>query len=281
MAIFFLFRLKAIHGRQSPLFSGEVDRRMFVDNLLNSKPSHKIRSGYIWHIGNVREIDEDGLLFAAGRTTIASKEKFDEESGDFVEVDDEDSPFTYAVYDKKLSVLALLPKSKLAPTTKGIARNIQNLLNSSPYTKDNEVHIEIAEIPDPEGFIEQLHSAYSVVGFQMEFGEPNPFDVEKDFHKPMESLLKETRGNKGATKVSGEDLDRDTLEELSRSVASVGHEASARIRKKQGERPVTKHLMGDPASFLVEEFGVPEQAAEIFVKLRDTYRRIRHAIKDD
>ena len=115
----------------------------------------------------------------------------------------------------------------------------------------------------------------------MEFGEPNPFDVEKDFHKPMESLLAVTGGEKGATKVSGDDLDRDTLEELSRSVASVGHEASARIRKSQGERPVTKHLKGDPASFLVEEFGVPEQAAEIFVKLRDTYRRIRRAIDDD
>jgi len=281
MAIFFLFRLKAIRGRQNPLFDQKVTRRQFVDNLLQSKPSDEIRSGYIWHIGNLIEIDEEGLLFAAGRTTIASKEKFDEESGNFLEIDDEESPFTYAIYDRKLSVLAILPKSKLAPTTKGIARNIEKILNSSPLSKNSEVRIEISEIPDPEGFIMQIRSAYSVVGFKMEFGEPNPFDVEKDFHKPMESLLEATGGDKGATNISGDDLNRDALESLSRSVASVGQEAAARIRTTKGDRPVTKHLKGDPASFLIDKLEIPQQAAEIIIKLRHRYHQIRRAIEND
>ena len=278
MAVFFLFRLKAIRGNQSPLFSTGTSRRDFVEKLLHQKPSHEIRSGYIWHIGNLREVGEDGVLFAVGRTTIASKEKWDEDTGDFLEVYDEESPFTYVIYDKKLSVLAITPKSKLAPTTKGIARNFAKLLNSHPYTRDNEIRIEIIEIPDPENFIKQIHDAYAVVGFQMEFGEPNPFDVEKDFHKPMESLLEATRGDKGATKVEGDDLDRVTLEILSRSVASVGNEASARIRKAAGDRPITKHLKGGPASFLVKTL---DQAEEIFLKLRDTYRSIRRSVDDD
>jgi len=281
MNAFFLYRLKAIRGNQSPLFGQDISRREFVDTLLKSKPSQELRSGYIWHIGNVEDIGENGIIFAAGRTTITSQEKYDENTRDFIEVDDEQSPFTYVVYDKNLSVLAITPKSKLAPTTKGIARNIERLLNADSYTRENEIRIEIKEIPDPEGFIDQIHAAYAVVGFKMEFGEPNPFDVEKDFHKPMESLLSESGGEKGATSISGDDLERDVLETLSRSVASVGNDASARIRKNEGDRPITKHMKGDPATFLVDEFGVPEQAADIFIKLRNTYRRIRRALDDD
>ncbi|MHA7834040.1 MAG: hypothetical protein ACX94A_06115 [Algiphilus sp.] len=281
MANIYLYRLKAIRSKQSPLFGTDITRREFVSELIGTKPSSEIRKGYIWHLGNVQEVDEDAVVFAVGRTTIASREKFDEETGDFVEIDDEDSPFTYVFYDSKISVLGVFPKARLAPTTKGIARSLEKLLNSSTFTLNNGVRIEIAEIPDPEGFINQIHQAYAVVGFRMEFGEPNPFDVEKDFHAPMEGLLKETGGNIGATKVSGQDLDREALEMLTRSVASVGNEASARIRNNRGDRPVTKHLKGDPASVLVEEFGVPKVAAEIIVGIRDTYRRVRRAAEDD
>lgn len=276
-----IYRLKVTRLEQSPLFAADVTRRAFVFNLLSSKPSEELRSGYIWHIGNVSEVSDDGLVFAVGRTTSASQEKYDEDTGNFVEVDDEESPFTYAVYDQELGVLGLASKYKLAPTTKGIARNLQKLLNASPYTKDNGVRIEIGEISDPETFIDQLHEAYAVVSFKMEFGEPNPFDVEKDFHAPMEILLSETGGKKGATVLKGEDLEREPLELLTRSVASVGNNASAKIRKEAGDRPVIKHLKGDPASFLVEEFGIPEKAAGIAVKLRDAYRRIRRALSDD
>ena len=277
----YLYRLKATRLEQSPLFAEKVSKREFIFKLLSSKPSEELRSGYIWHIGNVAEVSDEGLTFAVGRTTVSSQEKYDENTGDFIEVDDEESPFTFAFYDQKLGVLGLSPKYKLAPTTKGIARNLEKLLNASPYAKDNGVRIEIGEISDPESFIQQLHKAYAVVGFRMEFGEPNPFDVEKDFHAPMEALLNETGGEKGATTLQGEDLEREPLELLTRSVASVGSNASARIRKEAGDRPVTKHLKGDPASVLVEEVGVPEKAAEVVVKLRDAYRRIRRALNDD
>lgn len=277
----YLYRLKAIRLEQSLLFAENVSRREFIFNLLVSKPSEELRSGYIWHIGNVSEVSADGLMFAVGRTTIASQEKYDQDTGDFIEVDDEESPFTFAFYDQTLGVLGLSSKYKLAPTTKGIARNLERLLNASPYTKDNGIRIEIGEISDPETFIQHLHEAYAVVGFKMEFGEPNPFDVEKDFHAPMEALLSETGGEKGSTTLKGEDLEREPLESLTRSAASVGSNASARIRKEAGDRPVTKHLKGDPASILAEEVGIPEKAAEIVLKLRNAYRRIRRALDDD
>lgn len=278
MATFYLYRLKAIRPSQRQLFEIDLTRREFVKNLLESRPTRENRKDYLWHIGNVKEVDEDMLLFAAGRTTKLSREKYDEQSGDFLEVDDEESPFTYVFFDLKLSVLAIAPKPKLAPTTKGIARNIEKLLNTASYNEEYGVTIEIDELKDPDNFIDQLHQAFAVVSFKMEFGEPNPFDVEKDYHKPMEELLKETGGAKGVTQVVGEDLERDPLEALARSVASVGNEASARIRHSSSDRPVTKHMGGDPAAFLVEEFGIPQAAAEISIALRDAYRSIRESL---
>ena len=280
MAVFFLFRLKVLRSSQNSLFGEGITRSEFIEKLLQKKPSLEVHKGYIWHIGNISEIGDEGLIFAAGKTTISGKEKYDAKSGDFLEIYDEESPFTYAIYDKKLGVLAITPKQKLAPNPRSIVRNIEKIMNFDFYTKDNEVRIDIEEIPDPDDFIRQLHEAYAVVSFQMEFGEPNPFDVENDFHKPMENLLDAAGGNKGTTKIEGEDLNRDTLEELSRSVASVGNEASARIRWKEGERPVTKHLKGDQASFQVENSEAPisEQAKQILDKLRATYHRIRRTI---
>ena len=115
----------------------------------------------------------------------------------------------------------------------------------------------------------------------MEFGEPNPFDVEKDFHAPMEALLSETEGKKGSTTLKGKDLKREPLEELTRSVASVGNDASAKMRIKAGEKLITKHLRGDPASVSVNVDNIHTKVAEVLVKLKDAYLRIRRAINDD
>jgi hypothetical protein len=281
MALFHVYRLKVIREAQGHLFHEELDRRTFLTHLLSSKPSHELRSGYIWHIGNLTPIGDDGVMFAVGRTTSASRERYDEKTGNFLQVSDEESPFIYALYDKKFSVLAVTPKSKLAPTTNGIARSIEKLLNTDPYTNEYGVRIEVRQITDPESFIKQIYSAYAVVGFTMEFGEPNPFDVEKDFHKPMEHLLQTTGGNKGVTKVAGTDLDRESLESLSRSVASVGNDASARIRRNPSDRPMLRHLKGDPAGFTVDDGAIQTNTRGVFQKLRETYQGIRRSSDGD
>lgn len=275
MPAFYLFRLKAIRSKQSPLFEEKISRRDFLSELISKKPSSEIREGYVWHIGNIQPVGNDGLLFAVGRTTKSSKEKYDEISGDFLQIDDEEAPFTYVLYDLVHSVIAISPKARLSPTVKGVARSIEKLFNEQPYTHDNGVRIEVAEISDPEGFIDQIRSAFAVVGFTVEFGEPNPFDVEKDFHEPMEKYLQSAGGEKGKTNIQGADLNRDTLEELTRSVASTGNEATARIRKRKGQRPITKHMKGDPVSVRVEEFGVPEKATKLLSKIKEAYQRVR------
>lgn len=274
MSSIYLFRLTAIDTEQRGLFETAEPRPEFLKELIMGKPSAVIREGYVWHIGNVNPIDRDGLFFAAGRTTKTSKEQYDEETGNFLEVEEEESPFTYAIYDASYSVLGLAPKARLSPTVKGIARNVERLLNDQAAVKDNAIRIEVREIWDPEDFLQQVHDAYAVVGFTVEFGEPNPFDVENDFHKPAQRYLEATGGSKGKTTVQGEDLDRERVDEVTRSVASTGNDAKARLRKEAGQRPITRHMRGDPVSISKEEVE-SEEPASILRRLKDAYERVR------
>lgn len=279
MPSIYLFRLKAIKAAQGALFEKGISREEFLTSVIESKPSEELREGYIWHVGNVLKVGKDGLLFAAGRTTKKSKELYDEESGDFIQVEDEESPFTYVYYDKKYSILAIEPKSKLSPTVKGIANNLEKLFNQQALVHDFGAKIEILEIWDPEDFLKQIRAAYSVVGFTVEFSNPNPFDVEADFHRPMERYLESTGGKKGKTTVQGDDLDRNSIEKVTRSVASTGNDASARIRHEEKQRPVTRHLRGDPVSIAFDEEERQEPKG-LMERIREAYARIRRQDKE-
>lgn len=279
MPSIYLFRLKAIKAAQGALFEKRISREEFLTSVIESKPSEELREGYIWHVGNVLNVGKDGLLFAAGRTTKKSKELYDEESGDFIQVEDEESPFTYVYYDRKYSILAIEPKSKLSPTVKGIANNLEKLFNQQALVRDFGAKIEISEIWDPEDFLKQIRAAYSVVGFTVEFSNPNPFDVEADFHRPMERYLESTGGKKGKTTVQGDDLDRNSIEKVTRSVASTGNDASARIRHEEKQRPVTRHLRGDPVSIAFDEEERQEPKG-LMERIREAYARIRRQDKE-
>lgn len=275
MATIYLFRIKVIKPKQMPLFSVERTPDEFIAEIITEKPSSELREGYIWHVGNVRDIGKnDGFVFAAGRTTKKSKALYDEETRDFLEIDDEESPFTYIYYDRHFGILGVEPKSKLSPTVKGIVRNIEKLFNRHIAGNSGGIKIEISEIWDPEDFLKHIRNSYAVVGFTVHFGNPNPFDVEADFHRPMENYLEATGGDKGKATVQGDDLDRDQIEEVTRSVASTGNDASARIRLQQGQRPVTKHLQGDPVVVPIEE----EERGDtinLLTRIRNAYSRIR------
>lgn len=275
MASIYLFRIKVIISKQRSLFSFDGKPDDLISEIITNKPSEELREGYIWHIGNVKMIGDEGFIFAAGRTTKKSKALYDEESRDFLEVDDEESPFTYIYYDRKYGILGIEPKSKLSPTVKGIARNLEKLFNKYLISRYSDIKIEISEIWDPEDFIKQIRQSYAVVGFTVYFGMPNPFDVEADFHRPMEKYLQATGGNKGKATVQGPDLDRDKIEDVARSVASTGNDASARIRLYEGQRPVTKHLEGDPVVVPIEEEERGDSVG-LLERIRNAYSRIRN-----
>lgn len=253
MSNLYMFRIKVIETNQITLFKTSSDRTKLLTKIINEKPSVELRKGYIWHIGNVDNIGDDGLLFAVGRTTKTSKELYDDATGNFLEVDDVESPFTHILFDKYYSTLGIVPKRRLAPTVKGIARNLEKLLNHHSIPQNEGIRIEISEIPDPEGFLHHIQTAYQVTSYTVEFGEPNPFDVDDDFHRPMENYLRATGGQNGKTTVSGEDLNRDSIERVTRSIASTGKNAKARIKEGPDQRPVSKSLNGNPVQIPFSE----------------------------
>jgi hypothetical protein len=270
----YIFRLKAFRSKNIIKIKN-ISKKDYVIKIITSHPSHEIRKGYVWRIGNDKIVDDIGIVFAVGRTTVANKELYDVDKKNFTESYGEDSSFTYAFYDFKTEVLGIIQKTKLCPTARGIANNLQKLLNADALTKEYHIRVEISEIPDPESFIEQIHNAYAVTEFTMGFSEPNPFDPEKLFHKPMENLLREASGLDGKTIIYGEELDKDVIEELARSAASTGNTASAKIRKERDHKPVSRYMKGNFVNFLVQDVDIIEAGQYIFSKINQTYRGIR------
>ena len=276
MATFYLFRIKVLKPSQIHLFEDDLSSSIILLTAIQTKPSAELRSGYIWHIGNLSRLNGDsGFYFALGRTTKSIVERYDEDEGNFLEEDFETSPYTHVFIDLHYQVIGIAKKTRLAPTPKGIANQLERLLNSSDYISSLGVRIEVSEINDPEDFVTYLHQAYSVTKFSVEFGEPNPWDADKDFQAPMQKLLRESSGTKGKTIIAGEDLERDTLEDLSRASASAGNDAQAVIKIDEDSSNITKHLKGNPATVTEEEVHTKNDKISILQKIVSYYRKIR------
>lgn len=66
---------------------------------------------------------------------------------------------------------------------------------------------------------------------------------------------------------------------MTRSVASTGNDASARIRHEEKQRPVTRHLRGDPVSIAFDEEERQEPKG-LMERIREAYARIRRQDKE-
>lgn len=240
-----------------------------------SKPSAELRSGYIWHIGNINNLRNNGFYFALGRTTKSIVERYDEDEGNFIEEDFESSPYTHVIVDLHYQVIGIAKKTRLAPTAIGIANQLERLLNSCDYVSSLDVRIDVSDINDPEDFVTYLHEAYAVTKFSMDFGEPNPWDADKDFQAPMQKLLRASSGSKGKTTIAGQDLERNTLEELSRATASSGNDAQVVIKVDEASKNTTKHLKGNPATVSEEMVRTNDEKLSILEKIASYYRKIR------
>jgi len=67
--------------------------------------------------------------FAVGRTTKTTVERFNKETGDFIDELDDSGPYTVVMFDSKVGVLGIAKKSKLAPNAATIARRVKELLS--------------------------------------------------------------------------------------------------------------------------------------------------------
>jgi hypothetical protein len=282
---FQLFRIQVFRSPQQrlpleqPADPQPTEAAALLRKAIESRPSASSRPGVDWHIGNVEPIGPDAVYFAVGRTTRSTVPFYDEMQGNFVELRSETAPHTHVVLDVPLEVCAIGAQSKLAKHTAATARQLERLLNVSTVARDSKARFEVSAIADPEGFVQKIRRAHAVTRFRMTFRSPNAFDVEEHFIRPQKALVALSGADRGKTEISGEDLNRDVIEELARSSAATGDDASARIRDTQAARPVAISLRGSNVLFRLPEPDEDEKREAVVTRMRFLYRKVREGVQ--
>ena len=276
MLEFQMFRIKVYPSMQGFLFEHPKTPSEILKDVILSLPSAELRKGMIWHIGNLSPIKEGGLYFRIGRTTKSTLEIY--ENGNFEEQEFETAPYTHVVLDIQLEVCAIAKKAKLSPKTTGIANQFVRLLNESIRARQIKASFEINEINDPTDFITHLRQAFSVSKFWVTFSRPNAFDVNEDFIKPTQKLLKDSNGEKGKTQLQGDNLNPEGLEDIARSAASTGNDAAAWLQTSDTSQKVRKRLKGNPIIVRQEDVADPEHKMKMLHLIRENYKSVRGTI---
>lgn len=276
MALFYLYRLKIERSDTPSMFDDQTrEPGQVILSAIEEKPSQEIRKGQTWHIGNIQKVAKGTVFFALGKVTKATHELYDEVKGDFVEEPLEEAPHTYVAVDLGLQVCAIAQKSKIAPKVDAIARNLAKLLSVSREAEIGHLAFTLSDISDPDEFLELVRNAERITEFEMTLSPPNPWDVERQFHRPMEEFVRAANGVQGKSSVKGDDLNTEVIEDLARSAASTGNKAKARIKSTEDAKPVLKHLDGNPVTVSADELVTDEEKQGLFSTIREAYRRVR------
>lgn len=240
---------------------------------INEKPTISNRLNHTWHIGNIEPLLENSGYFRVGRTTKRTVERYDEQSGDFIDQAEEESPYTHVIYNLEIGFMGIAKKTRLSPSTRGIANTIKKLMFETRIVKSSGVDVEIQPISDPEGFINKISSAYAIKKFTATFTGPNPFDADEYFQKPSSKLVKETNAQSGKTILDGKELDSEVLTEITKSTAATGNNASAYIQENIGEKPKKYNLSGDPIKKRYDE--KDHNIEQVAKDLYNEYQKVR------
>jgi len=269
---YYLYRVKFIKSSQSDIFRKDISSTELFMTSLNEKPEIALKKDNVWHIGNIDYFNETSGSFAVGRTTQTTIERFDTESGNFIDLIDDSGPYTNVLFDSSIGLIGIAKKVKVAPDTEAIARKITKLLENTKIVKEFGVEVRVDFIPDPEGFLHKLRSAYSIKRFTASFTGPNPIDADELFQKPLSVYCQAVNGESGAVVVAGEQLNEENIEAVAKSTASTGNTASARIQPTSHKKIITIKLKGDAVKVPVEtEMLKPE----ILKVIQEAYYKVR------
>ena len=141
-----LYRAKFIKPNQRNLFADapqtdDLQSWEFFLRAIEERPTAQLKEGYIWHIGKIELFTEHTGTFKIGRTALGTVEKFDELSGDFLEEEQETSPYTHCVFDVGLALIGIARKACLAPDTNGIAARVQQILSKASIVRRNNISV--------------------------------------------------------------------------------------------------------------------------------------------
>ncbi len=267
-----LYRAKFIKPSQLPLFvKSKSSMELFLESI-HDKPEYTLSRGSEWHLGNIRMFDEFSGSFAVGRTTRTTVEKFDKETGDFVDELDDSGPYTVVIFDAKIGLLGIAKKSKLAPNASSIARRIKDLLLTTRVAIESGIDIRVDVIPDPEDFLDKLRGAYSIRKFRATFTGPNPVDADELFQKPLSVYAQSMGASSGTLEVVGEALNEEVAESVAKSTAATGNTASARVIPNKGTKAKNIRMKGDAVVVAVDNDAT---SLQVLSQMHAEYMRVR------
>ena len=217
-------------------------------------------------------LNEYSGSFAVGRTTKTTVEKFDKESGDFVDELDDSGPYTVVVFDSRIGLLGIATKSKLAPNATSIAKRIKDLISTTKTVVDSGADVRIDIIPDPEGFLEKLKSAYSIRKFRATFTGPNPVDADELFQRPLSVYAQKMGASSGVLEVFGDGLNEDVAETVAKTTASTGNTASARVIPSKGKKAKNIKMEGEAVVVSVDQ---DASSSGVLDQMQVEYSRVR------
>lgn len=267
-----LYRVKFIKSSQQSLIEPDRSPKEIFLEAINEKPKKLVENGTGWTIGNITLESATLGAFAVGRITKKSIERFDEETGNFVEEIGDAGPYTLVFFDAEIGLLGILKKSSVGANPASISRRLQELFERSNVVKRSEVDVKISYIPDPDDFISKIRSAYRVVRFRATFTGPNPIDADEVFQKPLSVYCQAMSGDTGSVEVVGGDLDAKTTEAVAKSTAATANAASATIIENRGRKRKRIHLK---KGALVAYADLDSGRKEILKELQSEYLRVR------
>lgn len=273
---FFLFRVKFIRDHQKDMLDdGASPENIFLE-AINEKPSTKLKRGAEWKLSNIHGIGINGGVFVVGRISQANTEKFDFLADEFVESTDYQGPFSTIFFDRTIGVVAIEDKSKVNSKVEATAKRLNDLLNSTDAVRRRKVKCIVDAINDPQDFIQKLRKSTHILKFRASFTGPNPIDADVIFQKPLEVYASATSADKGIIEVTGSNLDKDVLIDITRSNAATGNTVTARIETKGIFETIP--LKGVRANFNVS---ASENSEVIFNQMLGRYEQVRYETRED
>lgn len=276
-----VFRVRCEHLAQSDLFAESLTAQDVIVASFRAHPAAEVGGGSEWHIAATEPFADRAVAFQIGRVQSVKSPQYDDQRERFYEAEGERAPYAYGVFDSETQACVIEKKTGVTAKASEIAGKLEKLLNSSPVASRAGFRIVVDELRDPEPFIDQVRRARRVVRFQFVAEFENPHDVYKLIHEPAERYNEAIRGERTTVETRGPDLDKEVVEEMARSAASVGDPASATIIDEGHTKGRTILLRGTP---LLEKLtlsdGLEGMRDGMLNALRAAYERLRRPQDD-
>ena len=276
-----VFRIRCEHRDQADLFAEHRSAAAVIVDSFQAHPEAEVGAGSEWHIAASNVFAGNAVEFQIGRVQSIKSPQYDDKKQIFYEEDGERAPYVHGVFDSDTQSCVIEKKSQITAKASEVALKLEKLLNAPPFASKAGFRIVVDELRDPEGFIEQIRQSESVTRFQFVAEFENPHDVYNLIHGPAERYNEEIGGQKTTVETRGPDLNKDVVEAMARSAASVGDPASATIREAGQAKGKTIYLRGTP---LLEKLSLPNgiegMRDHMLGALRSAYARLRQPLND-